>query len=272
MTLDKEEPRTIKKVEIGQCIYCRALPTQDDPLQDEHIIPLGLFGTQTLVKASCKRCAKKTSAFESRVQKQDLGGLRIARGFPTRHKVQRKGVTTLPIEIVTTNGERKDIDVPLEDYYASLPFPLFEPPAYLSKAPYKEGIEMTGWIAVPPKGPIEEVASKYNAKEMATWTLRYPEAWALMFAKIGYALAVGHYGLARIRAEDTYVLSAILGESNDVGMWVGCDDKKVFGRGDSGVSQIAGVSKVGDEIHARIKLFAWLDVPEYLVVVGKVFG
>jgi len=262
-------PTVVTKVEIGQCIYCRAFPSLDDELQNEHIIPLGLYGKDILVKASCKCCAAKTSAFEARVQKQDLGGLRIALNFPTTHKPRRKGVTTLPIEIVTNNGQTKDINVPLEDYYASLPFPVFDPPAHLSGAPYTEGIEMTQCIAVPPRRSLEEVAQKYDAQEMATWTLRYPEAWALMFAKIGYALAVGHYGLSRIRAEDTYVLNAILGKSNDVGRWVGCDGRNVFDRQNAGVSQVAGVYQVGDEIHARIKLFAWLAVPEYLVIVGR---
>src|SRR2546427_420457 len=183
MTLDQKEartPRTITRIEIGQCIYCRTLPSPDDGLQDEHIFPFGLFGKQTLVKGSCKCCADKTSAFESKVQKQDLGGLRNALNFPTRHKRERKGVTTLQIEIVTNSGETKDISVPLEDYYASLPFPVFGPPAYASKAPYSEGIQMKGWIAVPPKRPLEEVAQKYDAREMATWTLRYPEAWDIV--------------------------------------------------------------------------------------------
>jgi hypothetical protein len=228
MGSDKSEPRSVTRVEIGQCIYCRSLPSADDPLQDEHIFPFGLFGRQTLVRASCRRCADKTSPFESKVQKQDLYGLRIALGFPTRRKRQRESVSTLPMEIVTNTGETKDIEVPIEDYCPLLPFPLFNPPAYLSKAPYKEGIQMTGWAAAPAKRPLEEIANKYDAKEIAVWTLRYPQAWALMFAKIGYALAVGHYGLARIRAEDAYVTNAILGKTNDVGMWVGCDGEKVY--------------------------------------------
>lgn len=35
MTLDEKEPRTIDTEEIGQGIYCRALRTPDDPLQNE---------------------------------------------------------------------------------------------------------------------------------------------------------------------------------------------------------------------------------------------
>jgi hypothetical protein len=258
-----------KKVYIGQCIYCRAALTKEDPLQDEHIFPFGIFGKDILLKASCKSCAGKTSAFEGKVQRHDLHGLRTALNFPTRRKQKRKATTTLPIEIVTTSGKTKEIYVPIEDYYAILTLPLFEPPAYLSKRPYKEGIKMIGYATVEPKRSIEEIAAKYDARKISIWTFRYPEAWALMFAKIGYALAIRHYGLERIKPDDTFVLNAILGKSNDIGMWVGCDDQKVFTERHTEASHTAGVWQKNNEIHARIKFFDWLDVPEYLVVVGR---
>jgi hypothetical protein len=98
---------------VGRCIYCRALPTDDDPLSDEHIFPFGIFGQQKLLKASCIKCAAITSNFERKVQKDDMGALRYALGFPSRRKGKRKNIS-LPIEIVTHSDEVKSIQVPLE--------------------------------------------------------------------------------------------------------------------------------------------------------------
>ena len=54
------------KTYIGQCIYCRALPTPEDPLQGEHIMLSSIFGRDLLVKAGYKVCADKTSVFDTK--------------------------------------------------------------------------------------------------------------------------------------------------------------------------------------------------------------
>lgn len=255
------------KTTICQCIYCRALPTAEDPLSDEHIFPFGLYGTNMLGKASCKRCAAITSDFEGKVQQQDMGGLRHSLDFPSRRKSKRKNIK-LPMEVVTNSGEVKNIEVPPEEYYPIIALPVFRPPAYISKEKYEGGIEMISYVTTPSKRSLEKIAKEHDAKEVAIYSLRYPEAWARMFAKIAYALAVSEYGLNKLKEEDIYVLGAILGKTNDIGMWVGCDNKQVFG--DEFDEQVAGLWIVDNEVHAIIKLFAWLNtVPEYHVIVGR---
>lgn len=257
-----------KKTPIDQCIYCGALPTAEDPLSDEHILPYGIYGTQVLGKGSCKKCAAITSAFEGKVQRDDMGGLRHALNFPSRRKSVKKNLK-LPMEVVTKKGEVKTVEVPPEDYYPIIALPVFKPPAYLSKETYEGGIELIGYVTTRPKRTVEKVAEEHDAKEVAVYTLRWPEEWARMFAKIAYAFAVKEYGLGRLKAEDVYVLNAILGKANDVGMWVGCDKEQVF-KGEEYRDQVVGLWVIDDEIHVLIKLFAWLDnVPEYHVVVGK---
>lgn len=251
---------------IGKCIYCLTQPIPE-ALSDEHIIPMGLFGKKLLKKASCSRCAEITSRFEGNVQRHDLKGLRTFLPFPTRHKKNKP--KTLPMEIKTISGKIKEIEVPVEDYCPVAALPVFNPPAYLSGSDYSSGIEMIGYSAVRIKQNHEEIAKKYDAKEIAIYSLRWPNDWAKMFAKIGYCFAVEQYGLDKVYP-NAYVLDAILGRKDNIGKWVGCSKDKYFK--DSSSSQLVGIryEDSTNEIHAFVKFFAWIDnYPEYHVVVGK---
>jgi len=256
------------KTYVGQCIYCRVFASVEDPLSDEHIFPLGLFGKGVLAKASCKKCAAITSDFEGKVLKEDMAGVRSALGFPSRRKNKRRG-TNLPMEVVARDGEVKTIQVSPEDYIPILALPVFKPPAFETKIPYDGGIELVGYVSNPSKRSAKKLAAEHDAKEIAVYGLRWPEAWARMFAKIAYALAVRDYGLDRLKIDDVYVLGAILGKTNDIGMWVGCVEKQVYDAENFG-HQTAGLWLKDGEVHAVIKLFGWLDtVPEYQVILGK---
>lgn len=256
------------KTNIGQCIYCRKLPTSSDPLSDEHIFPFGIYGKQQLGKASCKKCAAITSDFEGKVQRDDMKNLRSVIGFPTRHR-KRKRTLKLAHEIVTKSGEVKTIEASPEEAPAIMILPVFKPPAYLSNEHYEDGIEMTGYFMNVSKKYKGTIAKNYDAAEIAVYSLRWPEVWGRMFAKIAYAFAVKGYGLDRFKKKNVYVLNAILGKTNDVGKWVGCDHERVFG--DEFDDQAAGLwIEENNEVHVIIKLFAWLNsVPEYHVRVGK---
>lgn len=256
------------KTNIGQCIYCRTLPTSTDPLSDEHIFPFGIYGKQQLGKASCKKCAAITSDFEGKVQRDDMRNLRRVIGFPTRHK-KRKPTLKLPHEIVTRSGQVQNIEASPKDAPAIMILPVFKAPAYVSKEPYEDGIEMTGYFMNVSKKYPGTIAQNYDPAEIAVYSLRWPEAWGRMFAKIAYAFAVQGYGLSRFKKKNVYVLNAILGKTNDIGKWVGCGDERVFG--DEFDDQAAGLWIVEkNEVHVIIKLFAWLNsVPEYHVRVGK---
>jgi hypothetical protein len=261
----------ITTVHIGECIYCRARPTTNDPLSDEHIFPFGLYGKRKLAKASCKKCRDITSAFEGKVQQDDMKHLRDVIGFPTRHG-KRKLNSTLPHEFVTRNGAVKSVDLSLPDAPAIMILPVFKPPAYVSKQPYDEGIEMTGYFLNASVTHTGSIPKNGDIAEVAIYSLRWPEAWGRMFAKIAYAFAVAEYGLASFRPADVYVLNAILGKTNDVGNWVGCTDERVYG--DEFNDQVAGAWIVdNNEVHVIVKLFAWLNsVPEYHVQGVEVGG
>jgi hypothetical protein len=260
-------------VAVGQCIYCRALPTADDRLSDEHILPFGIYGKQKVKKASCRRCAAITSAFEGKAM-QDLASVREVIGFPTRHEKRKKDLKLL-LEIVTTEDEVKTIDVSTDEYYPMIALPAFNPPAYVSKNIYVSGIEMIGHSTAPGsrskyQDRLDKLRREHNAKEIAIYTLKWPTEWARMFAKAAYVLAVRDYGLERFKREDVYVLDAILGKRDDVGMWVGCIDQVEPVYGDEYDDQVVGLWEKEGEVHAVIKLFAFLNsVPEYQVIVAR---
>lgn len=205
---------------------------------------------------------------------QDLAGVREVIGFPTRHKKKKKNLT-LPVEIVTTNGDVKTINVAPEEYYPMLALPAFKPPGYITKEEYDVGIEMIGFSTAPAKRSIyqdrlDKFAREHDAKEIATYVLKSPTDWARMFAKAAYALAVREYGLARLNVENVYVLEAILGKRDDVGMWVGGIEQSKPIYGDDFDDQALGLWEKDGEIHAVAKLFAFLNnVPEYQVIVGR---
>ena len=254
------------KTYIGQCIYCRALPTPEDPLEDEHIVAFAIEGKDVLEKASCRSCAQKTSAVESRALGQDMRGIRTVLDFPTRHR--RKRSNTLPVEIVRTNGEVAEIEIPLDEYPQMFAFPIFPPPAYVTKVDYQGGIEITHIQHIHANLDFDAIAAKYNAKEMAVYGLKYPKDWARMLAKIAYAFTVRSRGLHHITEDNSYVMGAILGKTDDVGMWVGCNDQNKLPESQS-IDHMCGLYVENEEIHARIKLFSFPQAPEYHVVVGK---
>lgn len=169
---------------------------------------------------SGKACAAITSDFEGKVQAQDMAGLRYSMDFPSRRKSKRKDVK-LPMEVVTTGGESKEIAVVRDEYYPIIALPDFRPPAYVTKDEYNEGIEMVGYTTTPTKRSLEEIAKTHDAIEIATYTLRWPEAWARMFAKIAYATAVQQYGLDRLKEEDSRAQRLRMHLPRSVGLCLG---------------------------------------------------
>jgi hypothetical protein len=93
------------------------------------------------------------------------------------------------------------------------------------------------------------------------------EDFARFIAKMAYGYAVERYGLSAF--EEVYVLSAILGESDDIGRWVGCPQFREFPVRPCNIS--VGYKIIPrDELVVRIKMFPRFDGAEYVVVIGKV--
>ena len=87
-----------------------------------------------------------------------------------------------------------------------------------------------------------------------------------MLAKISLGFAVVSYGLDAL--EDAYERPAILGQRDDIGMWVGSPSDQLITE-ESGLHVIETMIPEGGIASVRVKLFAQLGGPEYEVVVGR---
>ena len=248
---------------IGQCIYCGSTVA---PLRDEHTVPYGLNGKSVLKEASCLQCADITSAFETIVLRETLFAARAALGAKTRHRKQRDQKHPMYIVI---DGQERRIEAPWQEHWKVIPLPVFEPPAFLDGRNYDGGIKAheveIGWVGESP----QEIAILHNAEDILLKMrsgLRVATAFAKVVAKIAYSSAVLEFGLSGI--EEAFIVPAILGKSDDLGKWVGCDRQRIMGTSynlwHTKLELTRGI------ILARVKLFARADGTEYVAVVGRI--
>ena len=147
--------------------------------------------------------------------------------------------------------------------------PHFEAPAYLDRRT-DERLRSIGFTGVQIGGPnIEEVGRRLSAQRVSfTATFQPVGAFARLLAKIAYGCAVAAVGCDLSRFEETYVLPVILGESDDVGRWVG-------GLGNDQTPPESDLHYVkyyldDGELRVHVRLFAQFGAPEFVVVVGRV--
>lgn len=247
------------KVIVGRCIYCGRT---DEPLCREHIVPRCLRGSWILYKASCPQCEEVTREFEGCVAAEQALVIRTLAKLPTSPKGGRP--KTLPLK-VTRAGQEETIDCPVEMYPITLALEIYAPPACIDKRPYVKGIDVLGiGTANRPAKIIGQLRDRFKIDSCTSTVTLQGLTQARLLAKIALGFAVAAYG-ARI-IEHAYIRRAILGESEDIGKWVGC------------ISRSAPVANVLHEvrltiqrdnnIHASVRLFARYGTPEYLIVVG----
>lgn len=198
----------------NRCIYCGAT----GELTREHIIPYGLNGTAVIPAASCRECATKTSFAERKVLRGPMRAVRVLKGFQSRSKY-RDAARTQPVRVVR-NGVEGTIELPLDKAPVVLFFPEFAPPGVWTGRRVS-GIDLVGVSAVRFGPTAEDVGRELKATTVGLESGNYePTAFARMIAKIGFAAACAESALGRI-GEPCPVIPAILGESNDIGRWVG---------------------------------------------------
>jgi hypothetical protein len=244
---------------INKCIYCGEL----EGLTDEHIIPYSLNGNHILQKASCPACCKITSKIEKQVARDFLRPMRAYYGLKTR----RTYPNLFSISGKTFNDEDVSISIPISEYGSVVVYTQFSPPAYISKAAYREGISCIG-ASIQRSGGLStyDLSKKYHLKDINFIAEYKPIYLARALAKIAYGFAVAKYGLENF--EDVYILLSILNLKNDIGMWVGCLDYNHW----VDQNEIIKVDFVqsGRQLISRIQFFGKREVsPLYLVVVGK---
>ncbi len=202
----------------------------------------------------------------------------------------------LLIEHTTRHGKNKDrsikvaleqnsttsfIEIPAEDCPILFMMPIFMPPEILDNRPHQPGIQGTGsFYSSEIRGvPKEKLKDKYGPGKIAINISYNPNRFARMFAKIAYGFAVAHFGVDDV--EDLGIVSAIMGETDDIGKWVGCvptDEKfapnTVLHSWQLGIESSYEIDAPKETVKGRltykISLFSLFGTPEYTVVVGNV--
>ena len=264
---ERREPVTMRRVietkqstRIGKCIYCG---TAKGRLSEEHITPFGLSGLLALLEASCARCAKITSALEKTILRDMFFAARAALGTRTRRPKDRLKPQPMFIE---REGEVQRIHALWQDQWKVIQLPIFKPPAHVDGRRYTSGIECTSMDVFELTERGEEIAKRHGADRVLPHKSRI-EDFARFIAKMAYGYAVERYGLNAF--ENVYVLSAILGESDDIGRWVGCSGRREFPVRQCNIS--VGYRIIpGDELVVKIKMFPQFDGAEYVVVIGRI--
>ncbi len=253
--IDKRE-----STEIGKCIYCGATKVS---LSEEHVAPFGLSGLLVLLHASCEHCAKITSSLETTLLRHQWFAARAALRTRTRHKKERQKPQPMLIE---KDGEIKTIWAGWQDQWKVIQLPLFPLPAHIDGRHYTSGIESTSMDQFELSEKGEEIAKRHGADKVLL--PNYPiEVFARFIAKMAYGYAVQRYTLNGF--EEVYIVPAILGETNDIGRWVGCSDRREFPVRKCTVS--VGFKIIsGDELIVKLKMFPQFDGAEYVVIIGRV--
>jgi hypothetical protein len=247
---------------VGQCIYC-LVDGASEPLQDEHIIPLGLNGHYVLPKASCRHCADVTSSFERFCLREMLLEARVHLKMKTRRPKERP--TSLKVY-----RDGQEFKLPVKDHPLNIRLPIFE------TAPVLNGRTAGGWAAqVSPffwtasgfPGDEEHAAERIAALKDFTIRFNYaPTEFALMLAKIAHAATIAYRGNGTF---EPLLNRIIVEKSTEVHDFVG-------GRSDSpwlerDTSFHIHIREGQEYITAELCLFASLGAPVYEVVVGRRF-
>jgi hypothetical protein len=253
----QEVINTRKAIEVEQCIYCGTT----DNLTIEHVTPFGLSGRLELIGGSCTCCARMTSKIEDAV----LGSMRAARAAlktKTGHSSRKK---QQPMR-VEKDGQILTKQAMLEDHWKVIRLPIFPPPAALNNRSYEGGIEVLSMDEIQLSEKMEDIAAAHKVDKILFPD--YPwEKFARFIAKVAYGYAVAQYSLNAF--EKVYVVPAILGETNDIGRWVGCSDIREFPPR-NGVIVSGGFRIIPErDLLVKIKMFPMFDGAEYVVLVGK---
>jgi len=237
------------------CIYCGSRSN----LQDEHIIAFGLEGEFILKKASCGDCAIKTSKLELAVLRDTLLPARTALNIRSRRKQKRP--VTLPLVQVDKDGPViRQVSVVEHPTYIALP--LFDAAAVLRKAD-QPNIPVTGvWTRLVGASSLPQASSRFGNSQVKVQVGVDLYKFARMVGKIAHGFAAA----ADLGDVESNLPAAVLAEDESIGWWVGGAPNKTIK--DEGLHGF-GVYVIDGVVHVRVRLFAQLGGPEYLVVAGR---
>jgi hypothetical protein len=165
-------------------------------------------------------------------------------------------------------GEEVHLEVPIQEFPILLHFPLFLPPAVLNPQGYTHGIRLNGVQTISFGPKPEEIARNLGATGIKLSQTNEPAAFARMIAKIAYAWAVAEGKLSALKGPSC-VVPAILGQTDDIGRWVGTLTDAPQ-KHEELLHYIAiHEDREKDLLIAEVHLFSDSETPRYGVVLGE---
>jgi len=255
---------------VGRCIYCGA-NGERVKLTDEHVIPFALGGNLILPQASCKKCAKVINeTIERKCLRRMFGPLRLRLNYPTRRPKERP--KTLPV-LLEIDGKVEKQEVQVADRpHVTIMF-AFELPGIIKGLSPEESAKIefpATWVNTADFDFVRKSARKINklAKRISVGGEFHPGTFSKMLAKIGHAFAVAELG---IDGFTPWLPDAIIGKTElQPGYLIGGLPDQLP------ASEYAYEIQLGSKempnnrklVIVRIRLFADLGAPEYVVVAG----
>ena len=142
----KNRDPTVRRAPLGRCIYCDATDyraKRDRKLGEEHIIPEGIGGNLVLGQAACEACEEAISSFEPTILKTVLYAPRVHLGI--RRKKRKRGEETIKVQ-GKANGKDVEIYLPLKKSPAILFFIQLGPPGILVGRPKNIADVRAAWF------------------------------------------------------------------------------------------------------------------------------
>lgn len=250
---------------IRFCIYCGST----DNLTDEHIIPNGLLpkgGDWYLPKASCPNCCSITKKFEGSVQQSMLGPLRYKLDLKTRNRGIKKKKTNNFVTLFNyPDGRLEPKEISGDDFPSVCIGFKWRMPEFLRGLQASNIFEGSDFIKY-----NESEMSKYAKSDQAIKIGRvYPGDFARMLAKIAHTYAIAEHGMDSFEPMLTEI---ILGKDDRLPFLIGGDETLPTLESEPYLHNIYRQDCAIGGVHhmlVAIRLFAFIGMPRYLVVVGK---
>lgn len=254
---------SFKPTPAERCIYCGA--TED--LRDEHILPFGLSGPAAIPRGSCGQCAKITAAVEGEVLRGPLWPLRVFLNLKSRRR-HRDAPRAIDLVMVYADGRREPVQVPIEKAPIVFIFPVFMTPGIIQPQGYTSGIRVKGSAMVGYDNGYKRLLKEYGASSISLSQTTRPVTFARMIAKIAYAMAFADGSLAKFGGTSP-IVSSILGQTDDVGFWVG-SYSETSPKHPKLLHHLVGREHRDHGVFAyEVQLFANSQAPHYSVVLGR---
>jgi len=169
--------------------------------------------------------------------------------------------------LVFADGAERTIDAPLDEAPVAFFFPVFAAPAVVSPQGYSRGVRVRGSAMVAYGNEHQTIVAREGAKSFRMSQTTTPVAFARMIGKIAYAMAFADGSLQRL-SKVYPIVSSILGETDEIGRWVGSYSEHPVKRPGLLHHLVAREHRDLGLLVYEVQLFADSQAPLYSVVLG----